>query len=290
MKVTTDCVPCYLVQCKNALLQTNLSEQEQFNILHQLLLILPQLDTTNTPAENSTVILHKLVEMIGGIDPYQKAKAESNRLAGSYYNKLAETITEAADPLFTALKLSVAGNVIDLGIFQDYDIAKAIKDVLNTGFARDDYEDFHNLLKNSDSILILGDNSGEIVFDKLLLKQLKKDITNLVYAVKGGFVINDATMHDALEVGLSDVAKVITNGNNYLGTIESKCSPNFLETIASADIVISKGQANYETLEGTKLAGDKTFFLLKAKCPVVATNLEVNYGDIVFARNKLKDF
>lgn len=290
MKVTVDCIPCYLTQCKNALLKAEVKEDDQFQILNNLLPIISGLDNNSTPAENSTIILHRLVDMIGGNDPYKKAKYESNELAESYLPKLNKIISESKNPLHTALKLSVAGNVIDLGIFQDYDIEASIKDVLNTDFALDDYNAFVDLLKISDSILIIGDNSGEIVFDKLLLKELKKDLTNIVYGVKGGFIINDATNFDAQQVGISKLARVITNGNNYLGTVENQCSGQFLEAMEYADIIISKGQANYETLESTKLAGEKTFFLLKAKCPVVAENLGVKYGDIIFTRNKWQEF
>ncbi len=287
MKVTAECIPCYLNQCLNAMDKGNWPEEKREELLVALLPYVAGLNRECTPAENSTVILHKLVEMMGGSDPFAYAKKESNRRAIQYLERLQKMVHLAEDPLKQAVKFSVAGNVVDLGLFHDYNLGTAIKEVNQTKFKRDDYDLFKKKLNGAKKVLIIGDNSGEIVFDRLLADVLNKKGIDVVYSVKNSFILNDATMEDARQAGLDTITRIITNGNNYLGTIEEKCSREFLAELRESDLVISKGQANYESLEGTSLAGEKTFFLLKAKCPVVAESLGVDYGDLVFVQNKV---
>jgi uncharacterized protein with ATP-grasp and redox domains len=109
----------------------------------------------------------------------------------------------------------------------------------------------------------------------------------VIYGVKGGFVLNDATLDDATEAGINNLCQVVANGNNFIGTVPEKCTEEFLQVFNAADLVISKGQANYYTLEGSGLAGNKTFFLLKAKCDVIAKSLGMQKGDLVFRKNKV---
>lgn len=288
MLVTTECIPCYLQQSINAMEKGEVDKQKRSALLKELFPLIMALPEDRSPAENSTIILHKLVELIGGYDPFEKAKKASNQQALAYLGQLEEMVKESKDPLLTALKISVAGNVVDLGIFDDYDLSSAIKDAMKSDFSIDDYRDFKEDLEKGDKVLIIGDNSGEIVFDKILVKQLMEMGKEVIYGVKGGFIINDATIDDAKEAGLTDLVKVITNGNNFLGTIEKYCSREFLEWMHDSNIIISKGQANYESLESSELAGDNTYFLLKAKCPVVAAHLGVDYGNIVLVKNRVK--
>lgn len=234
-------------------------------------------------------MLHRLVQLMEGTDPFKNAKAESNELALEYYPELRQVVLESADPLKQAISFAVAGNVVDLGIFVDYDLGAAVREVMDAGFKKDDYECFRDMLQNSRKILIIGDNSGEIVFDMLLAEILVQRNLEVFYGVKESFILNDATPDDARQVGMDKICRVVTNGNNYLGTIAERCSREFIEILTNSDLIISKGQANYESLEGTRLAGEKTFFLLKAKCKVVAEKLGVNYGNLVFVRNSIKE-
>ena len=286
VKVAVECIPCYLTQCINVMEKGKVPKDQQAVHLTGLLAEVAQLDQSLTPAENSTIVLHKLVERLGGLDPFAEAKKESNRLALEQLPRLARMVREAADPLYAALQFSVAGNVVDLGILEDYDLDKAINDVLQHGFARSDYHAFRRLLDAAETVFIIGDNSGEIVFDRLLVEELLTLGKKVVYGVKGGFVLNDATMEDAHQAGLDEIVQVVDSGCNYLGTLEDKCSEEFVSLLRGTDVIIGKGQANYESLEGTSLAGDKTFFLLKAKCPLLAEHLKVKYGDLVFVRNR----
>ncbi|MDP4128257.1 MAG: ARMT1-like domain-containing protein, partial [Bacillota bacterium] len=149
-------------------------------------------------------------------------------------------------------------------------------------FARDDYELFQQRLKDAREILILGDNSGEIAFDRLLAEQLSDFGVKVTYAVKGRPILNDATMEDAAYVGMTDRIRVISNGSGILGTILRDCSEEFKQAYEKADLVISKGQANYESLEALGKEDRRLYFLLRAKCEIVAESLGVELGEMVF--------
>jgi uncharacterized protein with ATP-grasp and redox domains len=246
-----------------------------------------ELKRDKTPAENSTLILHKIYELMENKDPFYKAKRESNFAVMKLWPKLRVLLDESEDRLFTAIKLAAAGNIIDMGILADFDIDKSVQEALEVDFAFNHYQELKERLGRARRVLIVGDNSGEIAFDRLLAEELIKLGVEVVYGVKGGPVLNDATVADAKEVGMDEVVRVITNGNSFLGTVTEHCSPEFLAEFNNADVVISKGQANYESLEGTKEAADKTFFILRAKCDVVAENLGVKLGEIVLKQNKV---
>lgn len=289
MQVAAKCIPCYLDQVIRALDQVQVPPKEQVDIIHQVMSTVQGLDQSRSPAENSSLVMHRVVELLGGRDPFADAKATSNAKAQALLPKLEADVKSAKDPLFQALQFAVAGNVVDLGLYADYDLAGAVREVIEKGFALNHYQQLQKVLEGAKQVLIIGDNSGEIVFDTLLVKQLQAMGKEVTYAVKGAFVINDSTMADAEAIGLTRLTKVITNGNNFLGTIDEHCSEEFKDTFRQADLVLSKGQANYESLEGTTMAGTKTFFLLKAKCTLVADNLGSQFGDMVLVQNQPKE-
>lgn len=253
-------------------------------ILHEILPLIPNLDPQGTPAENSTLILWKVNELLGITDPFAKAKKESNELALNLLPQLRERIIQSSDPLYTALQVSVAGNIIDLGIFKDFDVEASIQEALEKKFAHDDYPSFKEKLKGAREVMILGDNSGEIAFDKLLAEQLKASGVRVTYVVKESPILNDATWEDAECVEMKDVATVMSNGSGFLGTVMKTCSEEFRTALKQADLVISKGQANYESLESASEAGEKTYFLLRAKCEVVAESLRAKLGEMAFKK------
>lgn len=283
MNVVLDCIPCYIKQSLNALAQTDISEEKGREIIHQTLPLLPQLKSQASPAENSTLVLREINRLLGNEDPFYKAKKESNDLALKLLPELQAKTCSDQDPLFTSLKMAVAGNIIDMGIFKDFDVEKSIHEAMVREFARDAYFDFRQRLQEAKEVLILGDNSGEIVFDRLLVQQLSKsEHLKITYAVKGQPILNDATMEDAVYVGMTEDAHVISNGSGFLGTILKDCSKEFLDHFKKADVIICKGQANYESLEALGKEDRRLFFLLKAKCEIVADNLGVQLGDMVF--------
>lgn len=281
MQVKPQCLPCYLTQCINAMEKGGIPEEQQIPLLNSIIPNLNKLPEKTSPAETSSLVLHKLQEKLQGRDLFREAKTESNRKALELLPELERLMGEAQDPLWFALQVSVAGNVVDLGILEGYDLQQSLQEVFRKEFAANDYPVFRQYVEKTEKVLIIGDNSGEIAFDRLLVQYLQSLGKVVLYSVKGGPVLNDATIEDAREVQMNELCKVITTGNNYLGVIEHGLAQEFREALTEADLVISKGQANYETLNQSALAGNNTFFLLKAKCALVGEDIGVKLGDLV---------
>jgi len=275
MRTYLDCYPCFLRQALEAARLTSADENQQYCLLQRVLDELHQFELTSTPPEMGHRI-HQIVRREMGVrDPYQQAKVVSTRQALTLYPRLKALVAEADDSLRTAVRLSIAGNIIDLGVTQEYDLEGTIRRVLAQPFAIDAYANFRERLARADGVLYLADNAGETVFDRVLIETMNKPVT---YVVKGGPILNDATRQDAQAAGLSPVAAIVDNGCDAPGTIIRLCSQEFRHLLAEADLIIAKGQANYETLSETAAP---IFFLLQAKCPVIARSLGVPVKSIV---------
>ena len=222
--------------------------------------------------------------LIGNNDPYRELKQRFNRLAMRMCIELAERVRASDDPLEAAVRLAIAGNIIDLGVktsIAEADIEKVIRDCLTANFDNQPLEDFRNAVNQAGQILYLADNAGEIVFDRLLIELLPYDKITVV--VKGKPVINDATMEDAEFASLTEMVEVIDNGSDGPGTILETCSQSFRDRFEDADLIIAKGQGNYETLSDV----DKNiFFILKAKCPVIARDLGCEVGEMILKKSE----
>ena len=250
-------------------------EPQQKRVLDRVLTVLKGITLTSTPPEIGDQV-HRIVRQVARqVDPYQDIKAHSTRQALQLYPRLKAMVAASGDPWMTAVRLSIAGNIIDLGPGQPFDLEQTIDRVLAAPFAIDDSVALQRALSTARSVLYLADNAGETVFDRLLIEVLGPVVT---YAVKGGPIINDATRQDALDAGLDRVAEIVSTGSDAPGTILDRCSAQFRALYESAPVVIAKGQANYETLS---TAGPKMFFLLQAKCPVIAGDLNVPVRSIV---------
>ncbi|MBV5315795.1 MAG: DUF89 family protein [Prolixibacteraceae bacterium] len=216
-------------------------------------------------------------------DPYQKAKKQSNDLVLGMYAELKDIVFQAANQFETALRLAIAGNIIDYGIGNYFDLQGTIDKVLNSEFAIDDSLELKQAISEAKTVLYLGDNCGELVFDKLFIETMMHP--NLIFAVRGAPVINDATLDDARYVGMDIVADIISNGYDAPSTILEHCSAEFLEVFDRADVIISKGQGNLEGLLGK--TDKEVYFLLMVKCEVIAYVLEVKKGDFVVKKQCL---
>jgi len=219
----------------------------------------------------------KFCDIVGVADPFEDEKRENNQKALELYKIWKPKIIKSQNGLDLALRLSIAGNIMDYGANSVFDIEQTINNVLNASFAIDNSKLLFEKIDKAKNILYLGDNAGEIVFDKLFIETMSKD--NVVYAVKKEPILNDATIEDAQFVEMNKIAKVITNGYNAPSTILSKCSKTFIEYYNNSDLIISKGQGNLEGLinENNK----KIFFLLMIKCDVIGNLLNVKKGDFV---------
>lgn len=259
-----------------------LDEDSQHDILFKLMDYVKGFDRNATPAENSTYAVLKTYELMGVCDPYKEVKRQSNDLALKLYPSLKRMLEEYEDKLYAALKIAVAGNVIDLGIRRSFDVESELQYSLNTGFSKDHYHKFKQKLYKVDEVLFLGDNAGEIVFDKVLVEELVSMGKKVTYVVKEAPVLNDSTMEDAIYVGMDKVARLMTTGSQFLGISFKHMSQEFADALNEAPLVIAKGQANFESLEQHETAKDRVFFLLKIKCDEVARAAGIALNDVAF--------
>jgi uncharacterized protein with ATP-grasp and redox domains len=283
MRTFLDCYPCLLKVGLTAGRKASASQAQQITIMHRSLDILRSIDPALTPPEIAYLILKIAAEVTGNDDPYREDKRRSTAQALELYPRLKKLAAEANDPLDTAIRISIAGNIIDFAAVDDYDLWGTVERVLAAPYAVDDRPAFMETLDQANDILYLADNAGETVFDRLLIETIGAEYGKPVtYAVKSGPILNDATLDDAIQADLNRVAvAIIETGSDTQGTILSRCSTGFRKRFDQADMVIAKGQANYETLNE---AGGKVFLLLQAKCPVLGRDAGAPVGGVILCR------
>jgi len=287
MKTALECLPCLLRQTLYAARLSTASHEKQKKIMHNVSLLLPDLDFNSSPPQNSVTVYNEIARLSGNNDPFADLKKESNEFALQIKKEAQTTISNSDDPLYAALLFSIAGNIIDYGSQQDFDVHQALEDCLTKKPVIDDYDKFRKDISSAGSVLYLGDNCGELVFDSLVIEQLPQKVT---FAVKEKPIINDALLQDAIDCGLDELCTIISNGTNCPGTPLENCSQAFLEHFNNADIIISKGQGNFETLSEVS---KPIYFLLTVKCPVVGKHITdlsgqtVQTGEMVLMKNTL---
>lgn len=229
-------------------------------------------------------LIHRLArKFINNNNLYEEEKDNSNKTLLNNYEHWKDLVDKSDYPLHTAAKLAVAGNVIDYGAHSaPTDIEAQIYKILDTDFSINHSDELFKQINKAKSILYLGDNAGEIVFDKLFIETMKHK--NVTYVVRGEPVINDVTISDALQTNIHDIAKVISNGYDAPSTLIEHCSKEFHELFKNTELVISKGQGNFEGLMNSKR--NNLFFLLMAKCLPMAELLGVKKGNIVVTQLK----
>ena len=276
MRTYLDCYPCFLRQALNAARLAGGNNEQQYLVINKTLALLQNMEPGTAPPEIACRV-HRLVrDEIAAIDPYKEAKAVSTQQALALYSRLKALVAQSDDPLGVAIRLSIAGNIIDLGVTDHHaDLWSTVERVLTQPFAIDDEQALRVKLSEVDYLLFLADNAGETVFDRVLVEMLPIPV---IYAVKGGPILNDATVQDAVAAGLDEWATIISNGSDAPGTILSLCSEKFRQIYDSAPLIIAKGQANYETLSD---AGSRVFCLLQVKCPVISKDINAPVGSIV---------
>ena len=275
MKTFLDCLPCMMSQALRAGRMATDDEIIIKKLLDNVGAMMKDMHLENIPPETGDAIYKKISKITGVIDPYKKIKESNIDEALQLYPKLKEIVKRSNNKLLTAIRIAIAGNVIDLGVNKQFNIAKDVEEILQQEFGIFDFHEFEKHLKEANTILYIGDNAGESVFDKILIEELNKPV---IYVVRDIPVINDVTYQDAVDSGIDEVAEIISSGCSAPGTILKFCNVKFLEIFASSDLVISKGQGNYEGLSNVDRS---LFFLLKAKCHVIANDLNVKENDII---------
>lgn len=253
----------------------------QERILKATLDEIEKADTSRPPAYTTTFI-HRKIRQLLGKDPFREIKSEYNQIALGLYPSLKKMVQESDDPLWTASRLAIAGNVIDFGIFTSVDIEGTVKRAIHSPLSVDDYLSFKDALSETREMLYLLDNAGEIVFDRILIETLASYGKNVVAVVKGSAVINDCTEADAVETGLIGVCEVIDNGSDGVGTILEWTSRDFRQGYEKMPFIISKGQGNFETL----IDPEKTIvYLFQSKCEVVSKELGLSIGSMILKKS-----
>jgi len=283
MRIYLDCIPCFIRQSLDAARHATGDERIHEQVVRKVLDLSKDLDMHQSPPVIGQEI-HRLIRQIMGVDdPYHGQKQRFNDMALKLYSKMRHFVIEYDDPLEIAIRLAIAGNIIDFGVksqLSQTELEETIDQCLSGEFSNAQVDDFRNAVYEAENILYLTDNAGEIIFDRLLIEQLPVD--KITVAVKGSPVINDAIMEDAVHAGLPQIVAVIDNGSDAPGTILKSCSQSFREYFDKADLVIAKGQGNYETLSDMD---KKIFFILKAKCPVIANDLGCKVGGMILQKS-----
>ncbi len=282
MKTSLDCIPCFFRQALDAIRLVTDDEVIHERVLREVLRAASEMDLRQSPPAMGQRIHRLIRSLTGQSDPYREAKYRHNRLVLELYPKARVLVRSSASPLETALRLAIAGNVIDMGVNARLDearVSKVIEEALSTPLDGD-VRAFAEALLRARKILYLADNAGEIAFDRLLLEHMP--VEKVTVAVRGSPVINDATIADAQAAGLPGLVEVIDNGSDAPGTILEDCSAECRRRFDEADLIIAKGQGNYETLNEVE---KDIFFVFKAKCPVIADAAGCRVGSPALRRS-----
>ncbi len=277
MKIKAKCLPCLLRQVNDAIELTGVDEEKKKEIMKREIEYLSRFEEYASPPHIAGP-MHKAVrEQSGCCDPYYSIKEKDMHTAEQNFPIVEEYINSKEDKLFWALKASAAGNTLDSAANPGGSFKESMAHELEIPFGICDYDFLREKLKTAEKILILADNSGETFFDLLLIRALKP--VEVIYAVKACPAINDATEDIAIRSGIAESAKIISSGSTAPGTILDEATPEFRKVFDSADIVISKGQGNFESLAD---AGREIFYLFKVKCDVISEYFGVEMGKYVF--------
>lgn len=285
MDISYECGPCFLRQAREALDLSTDDENVKMQVMEEIFKFLSTTFKAGTNSNSTGSSMHKIIKQkTGCMDPYYKEKVEGNEIALKYLPEVKKILDED-DSLENYVKIAIIGNILDFGAFTlDDDIEGVIKSSLKKDLAVKDIEEFENSLKTHDKVLYLVDNTGEIVFDKLLLAKLKEYDLDITIAVKSEPILNDATMVEALDVGLDEFGKLVEIGAGTVGYVDSEISDEFRQIFDDHEFVISKGMGNYEGLTEIDLSKKNIYFLLCVKCNTIARHIGANLHDMLLLR------
>ncbi len=287
MQLEPECVGCLFNQVLRAfqLLKPDISREIILDTQKKLMEYLMNLDMEQNASPIFGKALYKLIaEALGVKDPYASIKKKYNQLAMQFYDEAKKIVDKAEDPLFEAIIVAALGNTIDLAAQHQIDFINDIKSFSPEDLVINDYDKFKQALQRTNHLLILGDNCGEIVFDKLLIVTMKKLYPDLeiVYSVRAAPTINDVTIEDAKFIGLTDLVRVIEGSDTpgiHIPTSTDEFKKHFF---LKNGVILSKGQGNFESLYGMEILDRKMFYLLKAKCSLMERIFKVKIGNLIF--------
>lgn len=283
MNTYNECISCFARQAAEAAEAYAPNDPKlQREVLRTVLRVAAEADYEKSPPEVAVDYFRKIVKLTGVSDPYAEAKRMSNEEVMTLLPRLREEVLASGNPLETAVRMAIAGNIIDFGTphgQKGNGLLDVIEHAVESDLCMEAFSVFEQRVKEAGLILYLGDNCGEAVLDRLLIEQLPRE--KVVFVVRGGPVLNDMTPVEVPQTGLDEICRVIDNGNDAPGTVLHESPAAFRELFERADLVISKGQGNFETLQD---CGREVFFLMKVKCEVVARETRLPLGSIYFQR------
>ena len=284
MKNQFECIPC-IVNSYLRLVETEVIPQpQQEAILRQLLDYLSRVDFDQSPPILGSAIHELIRESMQNSDPYDKIKQNYNHRMLDLYPSFKEMLNNSKDPFDTAMRLAIAGNVIDFGAKYQFDLMTTINKVIEHKLTIDDSLKLRQDLKNAHILLYIGDNCGEIVLDKLFLESIS--IPQKYFVVRESPVINDITLDDAKMIGIDEIASVITTGDNSPGAVWESASKDFKDHFKNADVVISKGQGNLEGL--IDVQHEHIYFMLVVKCDLIAKKIDTQREAFIVKKGEFK--
>lgn len=278
MKTSLECVPCFARQALDAVAEAIDDPVRREPLLRRLLREIAEADWSDSPPAIAQRLHRAIRRELGDPDPYRDVKTRMNQMAARLVPEMRARIAAHPDPREAAVRVAIGGNLLDVGAKTQIAAEElpAHLETIWTQPLRGDLEGLFLAAERARSILFLADNAGEIFFDRLLIERLPAE--KITLAVRGSPVLNDATAEDAKAAGLPDVVPVLGNGSDAPGTILENCSAEFRDEFGRADLVIAKGQGNYETLSDV----DKPiYFLFTVKCPLVAERVGEPVGSLV---------
>ena len=284
MNIQNECVGCIINQSIRVADAIHADEQLRQKLLSSVEQMSHSFSYSQTPPQIAAYVYEKMAEIAHKDDLYDTVKESSTQTALAFVPFLEEQLQKSDNKLLTATKIAVAGNVIDLAAQVHFDPHEELSKIFEIDFAHNDFQDLADALVNAASVVVLGDNVGEHIFDYLFIQTLQKLYPEIVftYMVRGVPIINDVTMKEAKEAGFDTLCNLVDSGVNTPGFDYARASEEAKALYDSADVVISKGMGNFESLTPTHRKN--VFFLLKVKCNVVAGFLGKEVGDIICKR------
>lgn len=276
MELCLDCLPCLMKQALDAARKTTDDVEIHRAVMEETLSLLEHYPNYLNSPDLARAIHASVKGHTGSFDPYSAMKQGDLASAKALVPYLKEFLTERETSLYWTMKVSAVGNNLDAAVYSNLDVKRCIEQELDKPFAICDLDRMEEKLQSASRVLIIGDNAGEAVFDKIMIEALPKHL-HVTYAVRREPIINDVTVAEATEAGIGEVARILPSGCTAPGTMLGECSEEFLEVYRNSDLIISKGQGNYEALSEEQ----DLFFLLKAKCPVLARRLNVPLNSYV---------
>ncbi len=293
MTLFLDCYPCILRQVLSTARLAGLEEERVKEVLCETMRRLLDASAKDSPQHITFAIFEFLRRrFLAGrevFDPYAELKRHSNDAVLAHFDRLEASVIGSSSPLEIALKHAAAGNIIDFGA-KDHgsiDIDQEIEIIPSLRFAHYDFLPLKKLLSGGGHLLYVGDNAGEIVFDRILIRQVRRQFPDMkvTFATRGQPIINDVTIEDALRVGMDADARVVSSGCVYPGLLLDEADEGFQELFRRADVIIAKGQGNYEGLSG--VVDPRLFFILRTKCERVARDIGAEVGALVLLRKSV---